>query len=648
VIRQPILSHKHRGDLFALAFLFVLAPVLCQAQAPPQYTITTVAGNCVLNVNTCQGNYGGDGGPALNAFLYAPSDVILDTSGNLYIADTVNSRIRQVNLASAVINTVVGDGTAGYAGDGSSATAVGVELYSPTGIVFDSSGNLYIADTGNAVIRQVLPPLVPFGVGNGAGIISTVAGNNTLGAGFTGDFGPATSAQLSNPTGVVVDSSGNMYIADPDNNVVRVVCANQVPIACKNVAAGDINTFAGNQPTGANYTGDGGPATQALLNDPVALLLDAAGNLYISDSGNNAIRKVNTSGIISTFAGMGPFANGYAGDGGQATLAELNGPKGMAIDSSGNLYIADSVNCVIRMVDPTGVISTIAGNHSLGAGYSGDGGLATNAQLYFPSGVAASGGNIYIADYGNNLIRQLTPPAQPPQINAGGIVNGASYTAPVAPGSIADVFGTFYLTSTTVNTDLPLDTSLQNLSFEFSGGTLAPLYFVSGGQANIQIPWELAGQSSATIAGTLSGAVGATQTVDLAPVSPAIFSMNSQGTGPGAILDSAYNLIDQSNPATAGSTTILIYCTGLGAVRSNQPATGAPASTTQLAQTTLPATVTIGGVTEPAGFAGLAPGYVGLYQVNALVPAGVAAGNSVPVAITIGGVTSNTVTIVVQ
>jgi uncharacterized protein (TIGR03437 family) len=621
---------------------------LCQAQAPPQYTITTIAGNCVQSTNLiCQGNYGGDGGPATNAFLFGPSDVLVDSSGNLYFSDTVNNRIRQVVLSTAIINTVAGNGSAGYFGDGASATAIGAELYSPTGITFDGSGDLYIADTGNAVIREVLTPLVPFGIGSGAGIISTVAGDNTLGFGFFGDLGPATAAQLSNPTGVAVDPAGNIYIADPDNNVVRVVCANQTPIACQGVAAGDINTFAGNQPTGASYTGDGGPATKALLNDPVAVLLDTAGNLYISDSGNNAIRKVNTSGIISTVAGMGPFANGYSGDGGQATLAELNGPKGMAMDSSGNLYIADSVNCVIRMVELSGVITTIAGNQAAGAGYSGDKGPATSAQLYFPGGVAASGGNIYIADYGNNLIRQLTPPPQAPQINAGGVINGASYTAPVAAGSIADVFGTFYLTSTTVNADLPLDTSLQNLSFEF-GGTLAPLYFVSGGQADLQVPWELAGQSTATIAATLNGTTGATQTVNLAAVAPAIFSLNSQGTGPGAILDSAYSLVDASNPATAGTTIILIYCTGLGAVSSNQPATGAPASTTELAQTTAPTTVTIGGVTENASFSGLAPGYVGLYQVNALVPAGVAAGSAVPVAITIGGVTSNTVTIVVQ
>lgn len=606
-------------------------PVLCQGQAPPKYTITTVAGQ--LGVT---GNYAGDGGPATNALLWGPADLILDTSGNVYISDSNNNRIRELIPATGIINTVVGNGSAGYAGDGTSATASGTELSGPTGMTFDSQGNLDIADTYNFVIRQV----------NASAIISTVAGDNTLGEGFSGDLGPATSAQLYNPSSVAVDSAGNMYIADPANNVVRVVCANQTPIACKNVAAGDINTFAGNFVQGADYTGDGGPATAALLNDPVAVLLDSAGNLYISDSDNNAIRMVNPSGIITTVVGDGTGNAGFVGDGGPATKAELNSPKGLALDSSGNLYIADNLNNRIRIVQPNGIITTIAGNGLFGT--SGDGGAALSAELNRPSGVAVYGGLVYIADNGNNAIRLLTPAAEVPQINAGGVVNGASYKGTVAPGSIADVFGTFFLTSSAGAAGLPLSTSLQDLSFQFSGGTQAPLYFVSGPQADLQVPWELAGQSTATLTATLYGQTGATQTVNLAAFAPAIFTANAQGTGPGAILDSSYHLVDTSNPAIAGATYILIYCTGLGAVKANQPATGAPASLTDLAQTATTPTVTIGGVTANVSFSGLAPGYVGLYQVNALVPAGVAAGSAVPVAIAMGNVTSNTVTIAVQ
>jgi uncharacterized protein (TIGR03437 family) len=655
VIRKLIFSYRVHGScLFALAFLLVLAPALSQAQAPPAYTISTIAGNCNPAIEyPCPGNYGGDGGPALNAYMFGPSAVILDSSGTVYISDTVNNRIRQLYTANgtASIQTVAGDGTAGYGGDGTAVTSTPstVEFFNPGGITFDSSGNLYIADYFNYVVREVNAV---------TDIISTVAGDNTLGAGYTGDSGPATSAQLSRPSGVAVDSGGNIYIADPDNNVVRVVCANQTPVACHGLPPGDINTMAGNYADGAGYTGDGGPAANALLSDPVAVLLDPAGNLYISDSGNDAIRMVNPSGIITTVAGSPASLNpaGYAGDGGPATQALLNNPKGMGLDASGNLYIADRVNAVVRMVTPAPnrTIYTIAGNFIRGAGFSGDGGPATNAQLNSPSGVAAYGGNIYIADSQNNLIRLLTPPAQTPQINAGGVVNGASYTAPVVPGSIADVFGTFFLTSTSIDTTLPLETSLQNLSFEFSGvqgfgsiGT-APLYFVSGTQANIQVPWEVGGQASVTLAAVLNGTAGASQTVDVAAFAPAIFTTNSQGSGPGAIQDSSYNLISASNPAIAGTTTILIYCTGLGAVSANQPATGAPASLTELAPTSNQATVTIGGVTENAAFSGLAPGFVGLYQVNALVPSGVSSGSAVPVTITVGGVTSNTVTIVVQ
>jgi uncharacterized protein (TIGR03437 family) len=639
---------RFRGrHLFALAFLCALLPALCLAQAPP-FTITTVIGTCTASstVPPCLGGYAGDGGAAGSAQLNGPFGLAFDKNGNLFIADANNSRVREVANSNGTlgnISTVAGNGTQGFAGDAGTATSA--ELNSPSGVAFDSSGNLYIADAGNYEIREVV-----------GSTISTFAGKNSLGATFSGDYGLAPSAALSTPTSVVLDSAGNAYIADPQNNVVRVVCANQTPIACGTLlypaggtytwAKGDINTFAGQYSVGAGFQGDGGLSTGALLTNPEVVILDPAGNLLIADTGNNAIRKVTPAGIISTIAGNGNPSGSYSGDGGLATQAGLNAPKGIALDANGNLYIADSDNCVIRMVDPNGFIFTIAGIHS-DCGYSGDKGPATSAQLYFPSGVAVYGGNVYVADNGNNVIRLLIPVPQVPQINAGGVVNDASYKAPVAPGSIASVFGDFFLTSASFSTSLPLSTSLDGLSFQFTGGTAAPLYFASSGQVNMQVPWELAGQSTASLTATLNGSTGAAQSVNVAAFAPAIFTVNSEGTGPGAILDSSYHLVSASNPAIAGTTYILIYCTGLGAVSANQPATGAAASTETAPTATLP-TVTIGGVTENAYFSGLAPGFVGLYQVNVLVSAVVAPGSAVPVSITIGGATSNTVTIAVQ
>jgi len=218
----------------------------------------------------------------------------------------------------------------------------------------------------------------------------------------------------------------------------------------------------------------------------------------------------------------------------------------------------------------------------------------------------------------------------------------------VVPGSIAAAFGDFLLSSPVIATQWPLPTSISGLSLQFGGGTLAPLFFAAGGQVNFQVPWELAGQSQTTLAAILNGNNSAAQTVTLAPFAPAILSMNGEGSGQGAILNTAYYLVDSTHPAAAGSTVILIYCIGLGAVTS-QPATGSAAPLTSLSYTTTKPTVTIGGAqADNVSFSGLAPGYVGLYQVNAQVPAGSTKGTAVPVTISIGGATSNAVTIAVQ
>ena len=266
----------------------------------------------------------------------------------------------------------------------------------------DSSGSLFIADTSNSRIRKV----------DTSGNICTVAGNGTQG--FSGDGGPATSALLNRPVDVAVDSSGNLFIADQFNHRIRKVDT-----------SGNISTVAGNGTEG--FSGDGGPATSALLNRPVDVAVDSSGNLFIADRLNHHIRKVDTSGNISTVAGTGTA--GLTGDGGPATGAQLNSPRSVAFDSSGNLFIADTFNYRIRKVDTSGNITTVAGNGTKGD--LGDGGPATSAQLDGPSDVAVdTSGNLFIADTFNYRIRKVealgsqagtTPASTPPPI--GGIVS---------------------------------------------------------------------------------------------------------------------------------------------------------------------------------------------------------------------------------
>ena len=337
-------------------------------------TITTAAG-------TGTPGYSGDSGPATSAELSYPHDVTVDAAGNLYIADTNNLVIRRVDASSGTITTVAGNHTYGYSGDGQSATAA--QLTVPYGVAVDPGGNLYIADTNNNVIRRV---------DASSGTITTAAGNGT--PGYSGDGGPATSAQLYSLSGVAVDAAGNLFIADSGNNVIRRVDA----------SSGTITTAAGNGTP--SYGGDGGPATSAQLNYPYGVAVDAAGNLFIADYGNDVIRRVDaSSGTISTVAGN--HTSGYSGDGGPATNAQLSGPLGVAVDAADNLYIDDLNNNVIRRIDSAnGTITTVAGNNAYG--YSGDGGLATSAELYNPYGVAVdAAGNLYIADSYNFAIRRV-------------------------------------------------------------------------------------------------------------------------------------------------------------------------------------------------------------------------------------------------
>ena len=334
------------------------------------YIINTIAGTGV-------DGYNGDGGLAAQAQLSYPYGLTMDNSGNLYIADTYNSSIRKIT-PEGIISTIAGTGDYGYSGDGGLATQA--QLDEPYGLTIDSAGNLYIADTYNNCIRKVTPE----------GIISTIAGTGDYG--YSGDGGLAVQAQLDSPYDLTMDNAGNLYIADTYNYRIRKV-----------TPEGIISTIAGTGDYG--YSGDGGLATQAQLDDPHGITIDAAGNLYIADTYNNRIRKVSSEGIITTIAGTGNY--GYSGYGSLATQAQLDEPYGLTMDSTGNLYIADTYNYRIRKVTPEGIITTIAGTGDFG--YSGDGGQATQAQLYESYGLTTdSTGNLYIADTYNNRIRKLT------------------------------------------------------------------------------------------------------------------------------------------------------------------------------------------------------------------------------------------------
>ena len=341
------------------------------------YVINNVLGVISTYAGNGTGGYGGDGGAATSAELYQPWATAVDSSGNLYIADENNQRIRKVTPTGA-ISTYAGNGSPGYSGDGGQATSA--QLNSPTGVAVDGSGNLYIVDYLNNRVRKVTP----------TGVISTYAGNGT--AGYNGDGGQATSAEINYPRSAAVDGGGNLYIADENNQRIRKV-----------TPAGVISTVAGNGTAG--YSGDGGPATSAELENPISVAVDAGGNLYLSDNATNHVRKVTAAGVISTVAGNGTY--GSSGDGGPATSAELEDAIGVAVDSSGNLYIADASNQRIRKVTPAGIISTVAGNGT--PAYGGDGGAATGAELLNPFGVTAdSSGNLYISEFSNYRIRKVT------------------------------------------------------------------------------------------------------------------------------------------------------------------------------------------------------------------------------------------------
>jgi trimeric autotransporter adhesin len=342
-------------------------------------TIYTISGG--------KAGYSGDGGPATKAQFWYPLGITLDASGNIYIGDTYDNRIREITISNDTIRTICGNGNGGFSGDGGQATAA--VLWQPHYLAFDAAGNLFFADMANNRVREILAS---------NGTINTLAGDGY--PGFNGNNISALTTQLSNPTYITSDDTGNIFIADNGNNMIREVKA----------STGNILKVAG---TGiAGFSGDGGPAGKAQMNGVNGLAVNDTGNIYFADEYNNRIREINmTTNTIKTIAGTG--YGGYSGNGGYATAAEFRYPVDVTVDSKGDIFIADMVNDRVReIIEPLGQVKLIAGNgynaSNWGGGYSGDNGPATNAELYQPQGVALDNkGNLYIADTWNDRIRKV-------------------------------------------------------------------------------------------------------------------------------------------------------------------------------------------------------------------------------------------------
>src|SRR5579871_538226 len=383
------------GNIYA-----VDTPGAVVVKISPAGTVTLIAG-------TGSQGFSGDGGPATSATFNAPQGIALDGAGNVYVADTGNRRVRKIDTTGKI--TTIAGGGGGFSGDGG--PAVGAGFSNPSGIAVDSAGNVYISDSGNSRIRKV----------DTSGIVTTFAGNGT--AGFSGDGGAPTSASLNNPQGLALDAQGALYIADWLNNRIR-----KIP------HGGAISTVAGNGNGG--FSGDGGPAVSAQLSSPQAIALDAQGNLYIADN-NNRIRKVGVSGLINTVAGQGTM--GVSGDGGSALSARLAGPLGVAVDPSGNIYIGDSYSHKIRVVNASGTINTFAGSGQFK--YSPDGGLATSSFFSFPQwsgGVAVdANGNIFVADTGNQRVRKISPTGVVTTVAGNGTFGYSGDGGPATQASLA-------------------------------------------------------------------------------------------------------------------------------------------------------------------------------------------------------------------
>ncbi len=730
----------------------------------PDGTIDTVAG-------TGTPGYNGDGIAGTSAQLNGPQGLAVDATGNLYIADRFNHRVRKL-APNGILTTFAGTGQPGNGGTG---FAKGAQLFQPNSVAVDAAtGFVYIADTTNGLLRMVDPGGVISSYATALGSISDVAVSpagwvavldflncvikrvtwtstsipiavGLLRTAALGDGGAAANAYFVDPWGLAVDPAGNLYVADNGDQRIRkigtdlkistaagtgvfgssvdgqagTISAIAQPRALAADGAGNlyfnsacqirmllktgtVKTVVGNG--NCAYGGENGPALDAQLQFPQGLAYDLTGYLYIADSDNNRIRKVNlSSGVITLLAGNG--TPGYAGNGTSAQQAQLNLPVGLAVDSKGNVYFADENNHRVRRIDSSGIIHDFAGNGNCDSPKDGP---AAQSTLCYPTAVAVdASGNVWIADSGyirrvgtdgkmtvvagsgtlgmanegepalsagmapfylvldargrvcfsdwmNLRIRCLDAATSPPPPSGPTVtvVNAATFlTGPVAPGEIVTIYGTGMGPAVLVSASLdstgpPLATTLANAQVTFDG-VAAPLLYVSATQSSAIVPFSVAGKSTTAVQANYQGKSAGTATVSAAAASPGLFTMASSGSGPGAILNQDWSVNAAANPAARGDV-LMLFGTG-GGVTSPGSVDGQYATVTY-ANLALPVTVTIGNANGTVLYAGAAPNMVaGVFQINVQVPQGAPVGGQVPIVVTCGGVPSPaTVTVAVK
>jgi uncharacterized protein (TIGR03437 family) len=552
----------------------VCAALILQVVAHAQTGIvTTIAGRTGVS------GYDGDGRPAVEAALALghvinqppcdparfeqPSHISVDAEGNVYIADSNNHRVRRIDPAGT-ITTVAGTGEAVA---GCQQLPESPRLFGPADVIKDRDGSLIIADQRNNRIRRLSP----------SGAFTTLVGTALHQYYIPG--APGAASPIDWPTALALDANGALYFVEIHSNRIGLL------------SNGRLSTVVD---------------LQAGLNKPAGIAIDRTGALLIADTGTHRVRRF-ANGTLTTVAGRGTAS--YCGDNGPATDACLNSPMDVKADALGNIYIADTGNHRVRRIDPSGAITTVAGTGEAGRG--ADGVAANTSAFNFPSALATDSKNdLYIVDWQNYLIRKVTFGAVP-TVSAGGIVNAASFTAPIAPGSLISIFGS----------------NLEGGMVEVNG-VAAPLIVVTPGQINAQLPYETAPGTASVVVTTPTGRSAPTNAT-VAPATVGVF------TFPGT--DRAV-----ADPVARGGVLVL-YVTGLGAV-APAVATGQAAPLDALSFAVTTPTVTIGGLPARVEFAGLAPGFIGLGQMNIAVPAEVSGGDAVPVVIQ----GAKTVTVAIQ